>query len=281
MCIVRITVACALAALLVACTNLTSVSQFAESGANATSATDVFPSYVDAEANAVRLAYPPTDHPTSTDIAGKEQAQKLYEAAPALANADQVGLKALSLYFQVLASLSSDQLIEVKDSATSISNSLHSLGATSAASVAPASSLIQLLISAPLDAWRNRAVGNLIRSANNDVLQLCSDLSTSAKAVAVVWGADVESASAYYGGIPGPSSDIRGAVMMMALANQEATAFRQQQQKAIALGNVLDNVCSGQKELFSNVARLDLETLQAALNGYFAEIESTTKVLQK
>lgn len=271
--------ACAGAALLAACTNLSAVSQFAKTGADATSATDVFPGYVDAEASAVRLAYPPTDHPTPDEIARRQRARESHAAAPALAKGDQAGLKALSLYFQVLASLSSDRLIDVKDAAASVAGSLHAVGVVGAPSVGPAGSLMQLLISAPLDAWRNRAVGHLIRSANDDVLQLCSDLSTAAKAVAVAWGADVELADAYYGGIPGPAGDLRGAVLMRMLARQESAEFRGQQKKAAALGEVLNNVCSGQRAMYAHVDKLDLGSLQAILNGYTAEIEGAAKIL--
>jgi hypothetical protein len=273
--------ACLSLILLGACTDLASVSRFAKSGTDATSATDVFTGYVAAEAIAVRLAYPPTNHPTADQINRKKTAQAQYDAAPAFAAVEQAGLRALALYFDVLANLASDKLIDVKDTANSIGTSLKSLGVTTSASAAPVTSLIQLLLSAPLDAWRNRAVGNLITAANDDVKKLCDDLSTSAQAVAVAWGADINLANAYYGGVPGPGADIRGAVLMATIADQKTSTFSQNQQKATALAEALTKLGKGQKELYDNVGKLDLQTLQAILNGYSAEIESAAKLLQK
>ncbi|HEV2676008.1 MAG TPA: hypothetical protein VGV37_15910 [Aliidongia sp.] len=267
--------------LVAGCTDLASVADFARCGADATGASDVFDGYVAAEANAVRLAYPPTDHPTPDEIRGRQAAVALDRKAPALAAGNQAALDTLSLYLTVLGKLASDGLIDVKDQANSIGASLNALGATSAASVVPAGNLVQFLVSAPLDAWRNRAVGNLIQGANRDVLLLCADLSTDARAVAAAWGSDIQAARSYYARIPGPASDIRGSMLMMALANQEATGFAANQQKAKALGAALDKVCSGQKLLYENVDKLDLAYVTATLNGYSAEIQNAAKVRLK
>ena len=271
-------IACVLVA---GCTNLKSVSDFAASGAGATNAGSVFASYVDAELNAVRLAYPPTDHPTQDERDRRAVAQRLSAKAPDYAKADSDALRALSLYFSVLSSLSSNTLISVSDSATSINSSLKTLNATASSSVPAATSLTELLFSAPLDAWRNAAVGNLITGANKDVMTLCTDLATDARLVAAAWASDIEAANSYYGSISGPPNDIRGAILMMAIANQQTSVFAANQQKALALGTALDNICSGQKTLDANVGKLDSSTVIANLNGYKAEIESAATLIHK
>ena len=265
--------------LLAACTDLTPVANFAKSGAEIAGGTDVFDGYVAAAVNAVRLAVPPSDRPSPTDLQLRQAAEARYAKAAGLAAGDAAGLKVLSLYLTVLGNLASGTLIDVKDTAGSIGGSLGTLGAVPAADAAPAGSLLQFLVSAPLDAWRNREVGNLIRGANPDVTVLCTDLATAARAVAEAWKADGLAAKAYYARIPGPANDIRGSVLMAALANQEAAGFALNQQKATALATALDKVCSGQKILYDNVDRLDLATVSALLAGYQAEIQSTSKLV--
>lgn len=263
------------------CTDLTAVSNFAKSGADATNGADVFAGFVAARANQVRLAFPPTDHPTPEQIQLRQAALALQAKAPADAAANQAGLKALSLYLTVLGALSSDTLIDVTAQAGSIGASLGTLGATPSGAAGPAGSLLQFLVSAPLDAWRNRAVGNLIQGADKDVLLLCADLSTAAQAVGAAWGTDIAFARAYYGAVPGRADDIRGSIMMMALANQEATGFEANRQRALALGVALDQVCRGQKALAANVDKLDLSTVSGLLAGYQAEIQSAGKLVLK
>ncbi|GGF26110.1 hypothetical protein GCM10011611_35200 [Aliidongia dinghuensis] len=263
--------------LLAACTDLTPVANFAKSGAEIAGGTDVFDGYVAAEANAVRLAVPPSDRPSPTDLQLRQAAEVRYAKAAGLAAGDAAGLKVLSLYLTVLGNLASGTLIDVKDAAGSIGTP----GAVPGAGTAPAGSLLQFLVSAPLDAWRNREVGDLIRGANPDVMVLCTDLATAARAVAEAWKADGLAAKAYYARIPGPANDIRGSVLMAALANQEAAGFALNQQKATALATALDKVCSGQKILYDNVDRLDLATVSALLAGYQAEIQSASKLVFK
>lgn len=268
-------------ALLSACANLKSVADFAGSGADATTAGDVFAGYVDADAYAVKYAYPPTNHPTAKQISDKEQAQTDYEKSQDRAAGDQAGLNALTLYLRVLGQLASDKLIDVRDSANSISKSLNSLKLTSADSVGPAGSLINLLISAPLDAWRNREVVNLINNANDSVSRLCEDLRTDAQAVATAWGSDAESVRTYFGGISGPPNDIRGAATASSIGDTRAEVFEANQKKATALANALDKVCKGQKTMHDNVGKLDASAVEAVLAGYQSDIESAGKLIHK
>ena len=138
------------------------------------------------------LAYPPGSQPTPQQQAAKEKAQQQFSSAPQEAKIANAGLKALSLYLTVLGSLSSNSLINVSSSATSINNSLESLHVESSADVTAGTKLLQLLVSAPLDAYRNAAVGTLIKRANDSVMTLCGDLATEANAIAVAWGSDIQ-----------------------------------------------------------------------------------------
>ena len=87
-------------------------------------------------------------------------------------------------------------------------------------------------------------------------------------------------ANAYYGAIPGPANDIRGAVLVQALGDQRATTFEANQQKATELGDALDKVCSGQNTLFENRDKLDSATVAAVLKGYGAEIQSAATLIK-
>jgi hypothetical protein len=265
--------------LLAGCTNLTAVSNFASSGATATNSTDVFAGYVDAEKAAVTFAYSPTDNPTPTQIQDRANAQNLVDQAPTIAAIDEAGLKVLSLYLTTLSKLSSNTAINVNDSAKSIGSSLTSLGAVPSTETTATQNLINLLISAPLDAWRNKAVGNLIQNANNNVITLCTDLSTSAKAIAEAWNSDIFLVEAYYAGVPGPTNDIRGSILMMSLASQQAQTFSQNQQKATALADALTSVCKGQDTMAKNANSLNATTVEGILTGYQAEISSAVQII--
>jgi len=261
------------------CTNLTAVSNFAASGAAATNATDVFAGYADAEQVAVRFAYPPTNTPSPLQIQNRENARQLAGQAENFAGIDEAGLKALSLYLTTLSKLSSNTAINVSDSATSIGTSLTKLHAIPSADTTATQKLITLLISAPLDAWRNKAVGNLILSANGDVMTLCTDLSLSAKSIAETWNSDIYLVNVYYASVPGPADDIRGSILMMSLASQQTEIFLQNQQKAQALADALDNVCKGQATLVKNVNSLDATTIEGILTGYQAEISAAAQII--
>lgn len=261
------------------CTNLAAVSNFAASGAAATNSTDVFAGYVDAEQAAIRFAYPPTNTPSPLQIQNRENARQLAGQAENFAGIDEAGLKALSLYLTTLSKLSSNTAINVTDSATSIGTSLTKLHAIPSADTTATQKLITLLISAPLDAWRNKAVGNLILSANGDVMTLCTDLSLSAKSIAETWNSDIYLVNVYYASVPGPADDIRGSILMMSLASQQTEIFLQNQQKAQALADALDNVCKGQATLVKNVNSLDATTIEGILTGYQAEISAAAQII--
>jgi len=258
----------ALLLLLGACTNLTAVSTFATLGSNATSNTTAIDSHLPAAQERARMASPERI---------VERKQQAIQAADQVKVAD-LGMKTLSLYFAVLAQLSSDKTIDVKSSAASIAGSLKSLGVIEPTISAPATSLITLLLTVPLDVWRQEASAKLIDGANEYVLKLGVALKDFAENTANVYDLDISQANVYYRDLATRSTDPAIRVMLDEWRVQHIMTYAKARDQAKVLAQALTQIVQGQSDLYDKRTELTGAELRRLLARYQDDIFSAAKL---
>ena len=163
-----------------ACANLSAVRDFAKTSSSITANEPVISGWPHIYDTAQLLAASPQMTASAPDLK-----TKLKEEAKA-ANADvplalEAG-KTLGLYMNILAALADDKLPDVSDQASSISSSLNTLGAVNSNAEDATAGLLKL-IGISLDAWRQRAIRDLVKDSDKDVQTIAKFLAATANAV--------------------------------------------------------------------------------------------------
>ena len=173
-------VAVCLTLLISGCTDLSAVRDFAQTSSSITASEPVLLGWPHIYETARILAASSQLRARAPDLQLmlKEEAQAANADVPL---AVQAG-KALGLYMNVLAALADDKLPDVSDQASSISSSLNALGAVNSNDHDATAALLKL-IGISLDAWRQVAISDLVRGANNDVQTIAIFLARTANAV--------------------------------------------------------------------------------------------------
>lgn len=252
-----------------ACTNLTAVSDFAKLGSNVTASSAAIDSYPTAASEQARMA------PVATSAARKAQAAKAVDQTKAA----DLGMQTLSLYLSTLAQLADDKLVDVQASATGIGGSLKTLGVLNAAVAEPASAVIDLLVTAPLDAWRRQAVANLIEQANQPVQKLGTALADFAKVTALTYDQDIAQANIYYRGLGARSHDPAIRALLDEWRMAHTADYAKTRDQALAAETALRKIVQGQAELQAHKNALTGAELKALLAQYQGEILTAAKLL--
>jgi hypothetical protein len=245
-----------------ACADLTAVSDFAKLSSNVTASTSAISSYPEAAAELARMAPP----------ASKQRTQTEADRAAAETKVAQLGLKTLSLYFATLAALADDKTVDVKSSASSIAGSLKTLGAIKPSIVDPATALITILLTAPLDAWRRSAVANLIDRANIPVQTLSRDLANFARIVALKYHEDRLQANIYYESLAKRSSDPAVRAMLKEWDQLHVTHYQQLEDQATAAQEALQAIEQAHADLQARKSKLSSSEVKALLAKYADDI---------
>jgi len=251
-----------------ACANLSSVTEFANLSSSVTSSTGALDSYTSAASELARMASP-------ANLA-QEQAQ----AAKAL---DQIkvadlGMQTLSLYLSTVAKLADDKSVNVSSLASSIASSLNKLGAVHSAVSAPASSLVDLLISAPLDVWRREAVGKLIDKSNASVLQLGNALASLGTLTADQYSLAILQANIHYGQLE-VNANRQDREMLKEWRHLHVEAYEKAREQATAARTALLRIVKGQAALAAHKDELTGAELKALLSRYESDILGITNLL--
>jgi hypothetical protein len=251
-----------------ACTNLTAVSNFATLGSSVTSSTAAIDSYPKATQESARMA-PPADAATRQQQAAQ---------APGETEVADLGMKTLSLYFSTLARLSDGKLVDVTSSASSIGTSLKSLSVVDATISSPATSLITLLLTAPLDTWRNEAVAHLINNANQSVQTLGIALANFADTTANMYDTDISQADIFYRGLGASSHDPAIREMLDEWRVQNINSYTAARDQASAAATSLRKLVQGQADLKAHKDELTSAELKALLTQCETDILSAAKL---
>jgi hypothetical protein len=261
--------AAALMLLLAGCANLTSVAEFAKLSSDVTSNTAALDAYPNATAEGMRIA-PPTQKAAIADL--NERAADRTKLA-------RKGMKALSLYMETLSKLADDKLVDVKTPAKSIASSLQTLSVVDKAMADPATALIRLLLTVPLDAWRRNAVSNLIEQGNEPVQALATSLANFANQVAAQYRIDAQYADRFYVDLQQRSSDPAAKEGAKEWLRYHVANFRKGRDQALAAETVLRKIVQAQADLYAHRDRLNGAELKALLATYGEDIFSAAKFL--
>jgi hypothetical protein len=252
-----------------ACTNLTAVSDFARLGSNVTASAAAIDGYPAAASEQARMA------PAATAAARKEQAAKAVDQTKVA----DLGMQTLSLYLSTLARLADGKLVNVQSSAPGIGASLTSLARMNATVADPATAVINLLLAAPLDAWRRKAVANLIDQANQPVQKLGTALADFARVTAFTYDQDISQANIYYRNLGARSHDPEVREMLDEWRVLHIADYARARDQAKAAEAVLRKIVQGQAELQAHRNRLTGAELKALLTQYVDEIATAARLL--
>jgi hypothetical protein len=252
-----------------ACTNLSAVSDFAKTGSKVTSSSVAIDSYPSAARELARMA------PAQETDTREAQARKAVEQTKVA----DLGLKTLSLYLSTLSQLADDKLVNVQSSASSIGASLKSLGAVKTSVSDPATAVIDLLLKAPLDAWRRAAVGNLIDAANEPVQKLANGLADFAAVTAQAYDRAISQADIYYRNLGAKSRDPVIREMLEEWRAMHTTDYAKERDQAAAAEVVLRKIAQAQADLSAHKNELSGEELKALLSEYKDDITKAAKLI--
>jgi hypothetical protein len=250
------------------CANLTAVSDFAKLSSDVTANTPAIVSYPTAAREMARMS-PPAERALRNQQA-KEAADQTQVAA--------LGLKTLSLYFSTLSKLADNNTVNVKSAASSISSSLQSFGAIKPSIADPATAIITLLLTAPLDAWRRQAVANLIDRANEPVQRLARDLANFAKGVAQAYDRDISQANIYYTGLGARSSDPGVRAMLDEYRIAHIAEYSKARDQALAAETALRKIEQAHADLQAHKSDLNGAELKALLAMYGDDLKQAAKL---
>ena len=163
-----------------ACANLSAVRDFAKTSSAITANEPVISGWPHIYDTAQMLAASPQVRKSAPDLQAtlKEEAKAANADVPLALQA----VKALGLYMNVLGALADDKLPDVSDQASSISSSLTTLGAANDNPKEATTGLLKL-VGISLDAWRQQAIGDLIKQSNKNVQTIASFLAATTNAV--------------------------------------------------------------------------------------------------
>lgn len=251
------------------CANLTAVSNFAKLGSDVTSSTAAMDTYPAAVQEQARMASPAELAARKTQAAGATDETRVAD----------LGMKTLSLYLATLSQLADNTLIAVKPAASSIDASLKSLHAIKASIADPATSLITLLLTAPLDVWRREAVGNLIDRANQPVQSLGNALADFARATALIYDQDISSADIYYRNLGAKTNDAAVRELLDEWRLRQIADYAKARDQAKAAEVTLRKIVQAQAELQAHRNDLSSDALKALLTQYQDDIFKAAQLL--
>jgi hypothetical protein len=252
-----------------ACANLSAVSDFTKLSSDVTANTAAIDSYPEAAQEIARMA------PPSRKAERDQEAQ----AAKGVTEVADLGLKSLSLYFSTLSKLADDKTVDVKSSATSIGASLKTLGAVKASMADPATALITLLLTIPLDAYRRSAIAKLIEGANEPVQQLAEGLATFAGGVASEYQSVSLEANTFYANLHNQTSDRAAQEMLEEWRRAHVGRYSQLRSQALAAETAFRNIKKGQAALYEHKSDLSGPEIKALLAKYADEIFKASSLL--
>jgi len=189
-----------------------------------------------------------------------------------------IGMQTLSLYLSTVAKLADDKSVDVSSSASSIGSSLKKLGPVHSDASAPANSVINLLLSAPLDVWRRESVSKLIDSANEPVQRLGMALAKFALTTALQYRTLIHESNIYYSSLESDANR-QDREMLEEWHALHIADYEKAREQAQAAQTALQKIVEGQAALEAQKDKLTGAELRLHLTSYQSEVLGAMKLL--
>lgn len=261
-----------------ACTNLSAVRDFAKTSSAVSANEPVISGWPHVYDTAKMMAASPQVSKVAPDIESRLKSEA--KAANADISLALEAGKTLSLYMNVLDALADNSLPDVSEQATSISSSLDTLGVVNDNTKSATGALLKV-IGISMNAWREQAIGALIKKSNGDVQTISAFLAATANAVEKADKLAMRVSDQYWEATGALSKDPGVQALLLRAERQDDQIYALRLAQAEAARVAFNKIAAAHAVLAKNADSLSGDEVRNALSNDVPVLISALQIFQR